>query len=228
LPGRVHFFSRVGGATFGYFARSACHFFASSGLFVAVDRRSFPAGRRRGGRGRFKLDQGLRFLVGQPQDEVVSIGPAGQRVLVLSRKPPHFGDGLGRPLPSVGLLALPKRTHRPVERRRAGHVGMVFSETRRGEQRCISGRVMAAAVLGHAQGHLVVRQVIRLLPKFHRTPGENDRGLVGPGIGWPQAAQLGCAICCRRVFCVLGRLECPRADGGHFLVLAVPRQESAT
>ena len=33
----VHFFSGVGGATFGYFARSPCHFFTSSGWFFAVN-----------------------------------------------------------------------------------------------------------------------------------------------------------------------------------------------
>ena len=32
-----HFTTRGGGATSGYLARSARHFFASSGLFVAVD-----------------------------------------------------------------------------------------------------------------------------------------------------------------------------------------------
>jgi len=33
----VYFFSRGIGPTSGYFARSACRFFTSSGLFVAVD-----------------------------------------------------------------------------------------------------------------------------------------------------------------------------------------------
>ena len=34
----------------------------------------------------------------------------------------------------------------------------------------------------HAQGHLEVRQVSRLLSHLHRTPSENERSLVGRGI----------------------------------------------
>jgi hypothetical protein len=40
-----------------------------------------------------EVDHGLRFLVGQPQDQVVVVGSAGQRVLFVLGKRLHLGGG---------------------------------------------------------------------------------------------------------------------------------------
>lgn len=46
------------------------------------------------GRGRFEFDNGLRLLLGKPQDRLVpGVGIVGQRILLVSRKGLHLRRG---------------------------------------------------------------------------------------------------------------------------------------
>src|SRR5262249_55043879 len=103
-------------------------------------------------RGRVELDQGLRFLVGQPQDQVVVRDVAGQRVVLVPGERLHLRRGRARQLAGFVGLALPEQTQRPIEGGNARHGGVVRSSLRNGEQVLLGGRVVAAAVLRHAQG----------------------------------------------------------------------------
>jgi len=55
-------------------------------------------------RGRVELDQALRFLVGQPQDQVIAVGIAGQRALLVGGQRLHLRHGRDRSL--AGLVGL--------------------------------------------------------------------------------------------------------------------------
>ena len=119
---------------------------------------SFPIGCRRGGR-RVELDQGLRFLVGQPEDHVVGGGTARQqRVLVVGGQRLHLCRGRERERGPVraslgGTGSLPGRTPN------AGDMGIALSTVHRRGKSGVGFREVSTAVFRHAEDHPETVQV---------------------------------------------------------------------
>ena len=180
--------------------------------------RSFPAGRRAGG-GRVETDHGLRFLVGQPEDQVVGGCAVEQRVLLVPGQRLHLGGGLGGDARGPRLSCLagtgswrgrsprspPRSTSWPafVAARRASSAAAKWPLRNSAMPRASSSRVSLA--------------------EFHGLASEGQHRFEFRRVGrWTQGTGLCGAARRHRVVGPLGEREDPPPGRGIFLVLPEP------